>query len=129
MRDLRNIGSTREYCDVYWLYPSDVVDGNTLELREDAVALCRFRSRDVEDFRWENPKTPDGTISSVIQYRGKIETMDDLSMARPDMIVKSEDGTLFIIEAPLETANYAPTTAIGKRPNIKYRFTLRGLAQ
>lgn len=126
MLDLRNIGSRSRYCDVYTLYPSTAVDGNTLALREDAVPLARFHSRDVVEFRYERP-TVNGYVSTVVQYRGKIETMDDLSMARPDMFVVSEDGTIFIIEPPLVTKNDSAVTALSKRPNIKYEFTLRGI--
>lgn len=125
--DLRNVGSRNRYCDVYTLYHSDAVDGNTLKLKEDAVPLTRFHSRDVEDFRYERP-TINGYVSTVVQYRGKIETMDDLSMARPDMFVKAEDGTLFIIEAPVVTKNDSSVTAVSRRPNIRYEMTLRGLS-
>ena len=125
--DLRNIGSREKYCDVYTLYPADAVDGNTLKLKEDAVPLARFHSRDVEDFRYERP-TVNGYVSTVVQYRGRIETMDDLSMARPDMFVKAEDGTLFIIEAPLLTKNDSAVTALSRRPTTKYEFTLRGIS-
>lgn len=128
MLDIRNIGNRSRYCDVYTLYPSDAVDGNTLTLKEDAVALARFHSRDVEDFRYERP-TINGYVSTVLQYRGRIETPDDLSMARPDMYVKAEDGTLFIIEAPLLTKNDAAVTSVSKRPNIRYVMTLRGLSK
>jgi len=126
MRDLRNIGNRSRYCDTYYLYASDAVDGNTLRLKPDAPFLARFHSRDVEEFRWERP-TVNGYVSTVLQYRGKIETIDDLSMARPDMYVVSEDGTIFIVEAPLITANDSSVTRLSKRPNIKYTLTLRGL--
>ena len=125
--DLRNIGSRVDYPDTYLLYPSTAVDGNTLKLKDDAVALARFHSRDIEEFRYERP-TINGYISTVVQYRGRIESMDDLSMARPDMYVKAEDGTLYIIEAPLTTKNDAAVTGLSRRPNIKYELTLRGIA-
>lgn len=128
MLDLRNIGSRERYCDVYTLYPSDAVDGNTLKLKDDAVPLARFHSRDVEEFRYERP-TVNGYVSTVVQYRGVIESMDDLSMARPDMFAVAEDGTIFIIEAPLITKNDSAVTALSRRPNIKYVMTLRGIAE
>lgn len=124
--DLRNLGSRSRYCDVYTLYPSDAVDGNTLTLKEDALPLARFHSRDVEEFRYERPSI-NGYVATVVQYRGKIETMDDLSMARPDMFCRAEDGTIFIIEAPLITKNDSAVTAVSRRPNIKYELTLRGI--
>ena len=126
--DLRNIGSRSKYCDVYTLYPSTAVDGNTMILKEDAVPLARFHSCDIEEFRYERP-TVNGYVSTVTQYRGRIETMDDLSMARPDMYCKDEDGRLFIIEAPVITKNDSAVTAVSRRPNIRYQFTLRGLSE
>ena len=128
MLDLRNIGSRERYCDVYTLYPSDAVDGNTLKLKDDAVPLARVHSHDVEEFRYERP-TVNGYVSTVVQYRGVIESMDDLSMARPDMFAVAEDGTIFIIEAPLITKNDSAVTALSRRPNIKYVMTLRGIAE
>lgn len=124
--DLRNIGGREKYCDVYLLYDSKAYNRNTLSIDPDAAPLARFHSRDVEEFRYERPSI-NGYVSSVVQYRGRIETMDDLSMARPDMFCVSEDGTVFIIEAPLITKNDSSVTSVSRRPNIKYEFTLRGM--
>lgn len=124
--DLRNLGSRSKYCDTYTLYPSDAVNGNTLTLKPDAVALARFHSRDIENFRYEHP-TINGYVSSSVQYRGRIESIDDLSMARPDMYVVSETGVIFIIEAPLVTDNNPASTSVSMRPAIKYQMTLRGI--
>lgn len=126
--DLRNLGSRSKYCDVYTLYPSDAVNGNTLTLKADAVPLARFHSRDVEEFRYEHP-TINGYVSTSLQYRGRIETIDDLSMARPDMYVVGEDGTIYIIEAPLVTDNNPAVTSVSRRPAIKYQMTLRGISK
>ena len=128
MLDLRNIGSRLKYCDVYLLYAAEDVDGNAHRVKPESKPLARFHSRDVENFRYERV-TINGVLTTALQYRGKIETLDDLSMARIGMYCKAEDGTLYIIEAPLVTDNNSAVTALSKRPSIKYVFTLRGVGK
>lgn len=120
--DLRNIGGRERYCDTYRLYPSDAIERGAA-IKKGASALCRFHSRDVEEFHYE---MVDNGYTSPMQYKGRIETIDDLSMARPDMYCVDEDsGETYIIEAPLVTANDAGATSVSRRPNKKYIMTLR----
>ena len=125
--DLRNVGSRIEYCDTFTLYDGEYYDGNALKIKDGAPPLARFHSRDIENFRWERPSMG-GMVSSAAQYVGKIETIDDLSMCRPDMYAKSEDGDIFIVDAPVETVNDPASTSMSRRPRRIYRLNLRGVS-
>jgi len=119
--DLRNIGSRLDRPDTWFLYPSEAVESSTL--KKGALPIARFHSRDVVEFQYESAGDD---YENVIQYKGVIETIDDLSMARPNMFcVNRQTKELFIIDPPLVTANHAGVTSVSRRPNIAYTLTLR----
>lgn len=124
-KDLRVIGANRnKYPDRCYLYDSKTVNGNTLI--QEAQPLCRFNKRDVVPFTWKRP-TINGIVSTRREYMGTVETVDKLPKIQPDMIVKDQNGMIFIVVEPVITDDANESKVIGTRPTVKTTFTLRGL--
>ena len=124
-RDLRQIGyGKNRYPDCCYLYDSSAVEHN--KLVKDAQPVCRFYKRDVVAFQWEYA-TVNGITTSRKQFVGTIETLDNVSEARPDMYVTDQTGALFIIIPPVVSDDANKSKVVGTRPTIKTTMTLRGL--
>lgn len=127
-RDLRQIGFNRNrYPDRCYLYDSSAVNNN--KLVKDAKAICRFYKTDVVPFQWEKAKVNNGLTSSRRQFVGTIETADHVEMAKPDMFVVDQTGTLFIIEDAVVSDDLNRTKVVGTRPSVITRMVLKGLGK
>lgn len=124
-RDLRQIGFGRNrYPDLCYLYDSTAVNHNRLV--KDAKPICRFYKRDKVSFQWEYAQV-NGIATSRKQFVGTIETLDDVSKARPDMYVVDQTGELFIIVPPVVSDDANKSKVVGTRPTVRTTMTLRGL--
>ena len=127
-RDLRQIGFNRNrYPDKCYLYDSSAVNNN--KLVQDATAICRFYKRDVVPFQWERAEAGNGAVSSNRQFVGTIETADHVEKAKPDMYVKDQSGTLFIIDNAVVSNDLDRTKVVGTRPAVITRMVLKGLGK
>ena len=124
-RDLRQVGfGKNRYPDCCYLYDSSAVNHN--KLVKDVEPVCRFYKRDKIPFQWEFA-TVNGITTSRKQFIGTIETLDDVSRARPDMYVVDQTGALFIIVPPVISDDANKSKVVGTRPTVKTTMTLRGL--
>ena len=126
-RDLRQIGYNKNrYPDLCYLYDSTDVEKN--KLKKDAKAITRFYKKDVVPFQWERI-TINGVVSSRLQFKGTIETLDNVQMAKPDMYVVDQTGTLFIIDTPVISDDANKSKVVGTRPTIKTTMILKGVGK
>lgn len=125
MRDLRNIRCNRNnYPDLCYYYDSTAVEKN--KLVKDAKPLGRFYKRDVVPFQYE--RQTDGVLANVDQYVGTVRTCDIVDI-RPDMYVKDQTGTLFIVVAPVICDDANESKMLGTRPSVVRTFQLRGISK
>jgi len=120
-RDLRN--SNNNYPDRLYYYPSSVINGN--KLVAETLPLGRFNANDVIPFGWQ-PLVINGNVTSNFEYKGTIETIDEISDLRPKMFVKYADGNQwFIVDKIIESE--VSDKSISARPSFKRTITLRGI--
>ena len=124
-RDLRQVGYNRNrYPDKCYLFDSTAVNNNKLVV--NAQPLTRFYKRDIVPFQWGRAVI-DGVVTNRKQLVGTIETSDHLEMARPDMYVLDQTGTLYIIEGPIVSDDADKSKVVGTRPTIITKMVLKGL--